>query len=534
MNSQAIISLDRNGRGLVTIDGTPSRLNGPDLPTSRDHAKNVVVGHARAIGQPVALTVSEPDGARHLVVSPDGGISEVPAESAPAPVHPAPGQPEPAQQDPFRPAPAQQDPFRPAPVQQDPFRAAPVQPPPVGPAPVQSAGVVGGFAPRAQAAPAPVENAWQRSDTSWQQSDNDWQQPEEQPYSAPSAPSADPELTGLEKKPAAEGLRGAVNRLGLTLAPGPQELESRRKEFQQRRATERELQQQASRTAQRRRLTEEATRDERATIQTNFRGTRTILVANPKGGARKTTSTYCLAATMGTIRGGAVVAWDANETMGTLGDRSLEDRHNHTVVDLLEQAAPEFESVKGSRLGLLDSYVRPQGDSHFDVLASDEDPTRQDIVGEAGFATIHEILSRFYRLILVDTGNNIRAAHFQAALEATDQLVIPIAASRDSARVARMMMRAFTTSGHGQLVEKAVVLLHDLEPAEAASSEYLEVASDIAAEFEPLVAAVVGVPFDSALKDGDRIEFGVLSADARTAYRQAAAAIARSLTRDDL
>src|SRR5690625_7711613 len=77
--------------------------------------------------------------------------------------------------------------------------------------------------------------------------------------------------------------------------------------------------------------------------------------------------------TMGTIRGGAVVAWDANETMGTLSDRGMQDRHSSTVVDLIEQAAPSFGSVDGIRLGALDAYVRPQGDSHFDLLASDED-----------------------------------------------------------------------------------------------------------------------------------------------------------------
>lgn len=357
------------------------------------------------------------------------------------------------------------------------------------------------------------------------------------PGPAPTAPAEhspappDPELAEEEKRPATEGARGALNRLGFHLPPGSAELEERRRRYEERREAERAQHEQESRSEARRRRREEAERSERALIQTNFMGTRTILIANPKGGARKTTSCYVLAATMGTIRGGSVVAWDANETMGTLGDRSREDRHNHTVVDLLEQAAPEFTSVEGSRLGVLDSYVRTQGDSHFDVLASDEDPTRQDIVGSEKFGTIHEILSRFYRLILVDTGNNIRAAHFQAALESTDQLVIPVAASRDSARVARKMMEAFSTSGHRRLVDSAVVLLHDLEPADAASGDYLEVAQSIAAEFEPLVSAVVPVPFDAHLKDGARIDYSALSDPTRTAYRQAAAAVAESLSR---
>lgn len=444
--ADAAIELDSEGRGTVTINGTPYPLTGPDLSASRRHAKARVVEYARETGETVAMRVTEQGSTMHLVVTPDGRILDTPRGHSQTPAQ------------------------------------VPTAPVPTAPA---------------ERSPAP----------------------------------RDPELEEEEKRPATEGARGALNRLGFHLPPGSAEMEERRRRYEERREAERAQREQESRSEARRRRREEAERSERALIQTNFMGTRTILIANPKGGARKTTSCYVLAATMGTIRGGSVVAWDANETMGTLGDRSREDRHNHTVVDLLEQAAPEFTSVEGSRLGVLDSYVRTQGDSHFDVLASDEDPTRQDIVGAEKFGTIHEILSRFYRIILVDTGNNIRAAHFQAALESTDQLVIPVAASRDSARVARKMMEAFSTSGHRRLVDSAVVLLHDLEPADAASGDYLEVAQSIAAEFEPLVSAVVPVPFDAHLKDGARIDYAALSDPTRTAYRQAAAAIAESLSR---
>ena len=114
------------------------------------------------------------------------------------------------------------------------------------------------------------------------------------------------------------------------------------------------------------------------TIQTNFQGTRTILIANPKGGARKTTTTYILGAMIGSTRGGSTIAWDANETMGTLGERARDDRHHRTVVDLLEDGAQHFLDIDSARVGILDAYVRNQGDCHFDVLASDENANRQD------------------------------------------------------------------------------------------------------------------------------------------------------------
>ncbi|MDR9777771.1 hypothetical protein RJJ65_35135, partial [Rhizobium hidalgonense] len=244
------------------------------------------------------------------------------------------------------------------------------------------------------------------------------------PSSGPAVDENDPAWRQIAEKPAEQGLRGTLNGMGMKLAPKEAELAERRAAFaaqqaqeQQRQAEEEQARlaeeeqrrlaeeeraraeaeaQRAheSRQAARQREAAERDREQRRLIQTNFMGVKTILVANPKGGARKTTSTYLLAATMGIIRGGSVIAWDANETMGTLGERSQQDQHSHTVVDLLEQAAPSFTSIEGSRLGALDAYVRPQGDSHFDVLASDEDATRQDIVDREGFETVHEILSR--------------------------------------------------------------------------------------------------------------------------------------------
>lgn len=352
-----------------------------------------------------------------------------------------------------------------------------------------------------------------------------WEQPAPSPMQPPAEP-ADSALADEERRPATTGMRGSLNKLGMSLGPGAAELEERRQQFHARRAEE---QAQETRAEKRRREAAETERAERSLIQTNYLGTRTILVANPKGGSRKTTSTWMLGHTMGTIRGGAVVAWDANETMGTLSDRGMQDRHSSTVVDLIEQAAPAFDSVEGIRLGALDAYVRPQGDSHFDLLASDEDPTRQDIVGADNFRAVHEILSRFYRLILLDTGNNIRAEHFTEALGNTDQLVIPVAAGRDSAAVAQKMMRSLNATGHQHLVRGAVVLLHDLEPAESADPGYLHVAQDIAADLEPQVSAVIPIPFDPALKEGARIEPTALSEATRVAYRRAAAAVAHSL-----
>ena len=61
--------------------------------------------------------------------------------------------------------------------------------------------------------------------------------------------------------------------------------------------------------------------NDRSTIQRDFDGPRTIAFINPKGGAAKTTGVLAAGYTFGTVRGGGVIAWDNNETRGTLGIR---------------------------------------------------------------------------------------------------------------------------------------------------------------------------------------------------------------------
>lgn len=322
-----------------------------------------------------------------------------------------------------------------------------------------------------------------------------------------------------------------------------EQAEQRRQEGEHRRHAE------ARRAAEEQRQAEELSRrqalDERRkahkaklsrTIQTNYQGTRTILVANPKGGARKTTTTYILGAMIGSTRGGSTIAWDANETMGTLGERAHTDRHHRTVVDLLEDGAQHFLDINSARVGVLDAYVRNQGDAHFDVLASDENPSRQDQIDAEGFQKVHDILSHFYRMILVDTGNNIRASHFVEAQKHADQLVIPVAASHDSKNRALDMMAAFSAAGYDHLVEHAVVLVHELEPIERdeqgqplSNQSHELTASEIASAFNGRVRTVLPVPYDATLKDGGQIEFFDLDPTTITAYREAAAAIADAL-----
>ena len=102
---------------------------------------------------------------------------------------------------------------------------------------------------------------------------------------------------------------------------------------------------------------EQSRLDRERTVQRRLDGPRTIVILNPKGGAHKTTSTLLLAATFGTQRGGATLAWDNNETRGTLGWRAQNAPHHRTAVDLLEHL-DSFAEPSQASLAALDTYVR--------------------------------------------------------------------------------------------------------------------------------------------------------------------------------
>jgi MinD-like ATPase involved in chromosome partitioning or flagellar assembly len=287
------------------------------------------------------------------------------------------------------------------------------------------------------------------------------------------------------------GLRGAVSRgsLGLLkLAPGAQEREILR---------------------------------QIETVRRNFGGLRQVTVVNPKGGAGKTVAVLLLAMTFGQRRGGYVLAWDNNETQGTLGMRAQQDFHARTVRDLLRDL-DHFSGPHG-RVGDLSQYVRAQGEGMFDVLASDESATAGEMLTDAAFADIREVVSRFYKLIMVDTGNNVRAANWQAAIDATDQLVVTMSARNDSAETAARMLDHLEQSGRQRLVRQAVTVV-SMPP----SRKEIDLPA-IRRHFAARTRAVLLAPYERLIDTGEPLRYGLLSGATRQAWLTVAATVAEGL-----
>ncbi len=268
---------------------------------------------------------------------------------------------------------------------------------------------------------------------------------------------------------------------------------------------------------------EEAYEGHRSAIQRDFDGPRTIAFINPKGGAAKTTGVLAAGHTFGTVRGGGVVAWDNNETRGTLGIRGTRGSHRNTTRELLEDLG-RFKDVYQSRIGDLGAFVRSQGDAHFDVLASDERPDVTGTIRADDFTEVHALLERFYRIILVDTGNNMRAENWLAAAEAADLLVVTSTVREDTGYSGLWMLDALQDAGMVDLKRKCVTVLSDPSPTVDA-----KLAADLVAVYEQRTRAVYRVPYDPVLVAGSVVPYAELSRGTRMSWLEACAGMAAAL-----
>jgi MinD-like ATPase involved in chromosome partitioning or flagellar assembly len=258
-------------------------------------------------------------------------------------------------------------------------------------------------------------------------------------------------------------------------------------------------------------------------VRRSFTRPVTIMFANPKGGAGKTPATLLAGATFGSIRGGYVVAWDNNETRGTLGVRGLMPDQGLTVWDLLGHL-DRFERVD-SRAGELAAYMRAQGEARFDVLASDESAENMAQIGVGEFERLRAVLSRFYKLLLIDTGNNIRATNWQAAADAADLLVVCSSYRRDVAFSAAWMLDHLERTGRADLARRAVTVLSASEPQVPPKAR-----AEIVEHFTARTRAVVEIPYDPTIASGERLDFSTVARNTRDAWLYACAAIADGLT----
>jgi MinD-like ATPase involved in chromosome partitioning or flagellar assembly len=252
-----------------------------------------------------------------------------------------------------------------------------------------------------------------------------------------------------------------------------------------------------------------------AALRRDLGGSRVIAFANPKGGVHKTTATVLAAATIGSVRGGRVVAWDDNEMRGTLGLRAGSARHAHTIRHLVTQLV-EVESHAGYALAQrFDDFLRHAYDGSYDVLAGEEDPRFARRLDPHTVRRVLELMRRTHDVICVDTGNNVESANWQTVLQAADQLVIICLPREDAAFTADWMLDLLEEAGMSDLVANAVTLLSLPTPRPS------PMVNDLAHHFATRTRAVAVVPYDPALEPGSSIEYAMLQPATRQAWLEA-------------
>jgi MinD-like ATPase involved in chromosome partitioning or flagellar assembly len=238
-------------------------------------------------------------------------------------------------------------------------------------------------------------------------------------------------------------------------------------------------------------------RDRIDRIARPLNGRKTIMVINTKGGGGKTLVTLMLASYLGRYRSGSVLAWDNNETEGTLGMRAPSQSHHRTVVDLLG-ALPTIANDPNAGTSELEHWVREQRGLSFDVLASADDDEAMRIIGESEFENLHTQLSRFYRMIVVDTGNNRLSPNWLAAAARADILVFATSLKDDTSVVAAKNLDALVAMGRGDLVRNAVCVISHT----SAKGNDVGAGVHTREHFEQWVRAVVDIPYDPMLAPG--------------------------------
>ncbi|MBD1540370.1 chromosome partitioning protein ParA [Arthrobacter sp. S13_S34] len=468
-----------NGTAEVVVAGN-SRIvpAGESLQDLRNNALALVVGEAQTLNRPVRVQIEDPEGHGELIVHADGQIESVSYEASPArrradAPEPAPETPAPTVIDTVQaPAPDPVD----APAEPPAATLAAVDRQPWPPNPVAS-----------ETAPALVASEPETAVVA-----------EEAPVTRRSLKETSFLVSAPVLEPATQGWRGALTRLGFRMDPSAEELSER---------------------------------EDIRTVSQHWPGPRTIAVVNRKGGANKTPTVVMLSAILARYSGAATVAWDNNESQGTLGWRTEKGAHDRSVLDLIDSSTELLSpSTNAAEIA---KFVHHQTADKFDVLRSDENEEGDHEVTAEEVDIAHQVLTRYYRLVVMDSGNTARAANWRRMIHHTNQLVVPVTAIEDRAEAARLTLQTLESRGghDAELARNAVVIVSESTDAKRAmSGDALKRAKDeaqrIADGFEPFVRAVVRIPYDPALVNGP-IRYEALQPATQRAWLAAAAAVAR-------
>lgn len=261
--------------------------------------------------------------------------------------------------------------------------------------------------------------------------------------------------------------------------------------------------------------------DER-TVSQHWPGPRTIAVLNGKGGAGKTPTSILLASNFARLGSGSVVAADGNVTRGTLGWRTEQGPHNATILDMVPQTEALMDP--SARNGDVAAYTHHQTIDQFDVLRSNPLllSTEQKLSPEE-LDGIQQVLTRYYRMIIWDTGNDEGDSLWLRIVSHADQIVIATTTRTDHAEAGRLLLQGLASRDErsAALAANAVVVISQADREEPPATSLVDGFAGIARE-------VVTIPYDRSMRE-QWLRSDKLAPATRAAWLHAAAAVARGL-----
>lgn len=293
------------------------------------------------------------------------------------------------------------------------------------------------------------------------------------------------------EEPARHGMRGAMNWLGFKVAPSTKE---------------------------------QSERDDELAVSQHWPGPRTIAVVNGKGGAGKTPTTILLSAVFARYGGAGVLAWDNNQTRGTLGWRTETGVHERTLLDML----PEADRLLGTAAQSADlaHFVHHQPREKYDVLRSK--PIRlahENRVHPGDVDAIHSVAAKFYRLIFIDSGNDESDPMWLRMIDHADQLVVATTTRDDHAEAGALLLEALDARDErsARLAAESVVVVSQADPKATVAD-----VDHIVDGYRELAREVISIPFDHEMVDG-HLHYCALAKTTQRAWLSAAASVARGL-----
>jgi MinD-like ATPase involved in chromosome partitioning or flagellar assembly len=199
----------------------------------------------------------------------------------------------------------------------------------------------------------------------------------------------------------------------------------------------------------------------------------------------------CLGLALAEHRGDRVVVLDANPDAGTLADR-LTGESTVTVRELLRDLDRIHSWADITRYTSLAGRLQ--------VLASEQDPAAGDAFNREEYERISHALSRFFNIVITDSGTGLVHSAMEGTLTLADSVIIVGAPTVDGASRASKTLDWLLAHGHPELADTALVVLS----CDRTSDEVD--AGRIREHFAARSRAVVEIPHDPHLATGGRVD----------------------------